>query len=96
MTDLDVIAQAFKTVHESVMKLSQDGLENDRALLKLCETLAQSLNDTTNKLVELEVRNQVLENQVVNLDNAVTSLNNKIEMLHELYHTHFNDDVTRH
>lgn len=89
MTDLDVIAQAFKTVHESVMKLSNDGLENDRALLKLCETLAQSLSDTTNKLVELEVRNQVLENMLV-------QLNNKVEMLHELYHTHFNDDVTRH
>lgn len=74
------LTDAFQVLRDAIKTTADGGLENDKALLTLCEALA--------------VRVSELDDNYHTMAQNMVIMNDKLNILHELYHTHFADNAT--
>jgi hypothetical protein len=72
------------TITEAIVGVAEDGLRSDKALLTLCEALVAR----TNQLGEY---NKQLSQQIIILQERILDLYKHVEILTEMYHTHFTE-----
>jgi hypothetical protein len=77
------LGSAFTVLRNAIKSTSENSLLNDKALLTLCEAVIQ----------RMETVDITLSERLVGAEARIQHLELKVEMLHELYHSHFTDDV---
>lgn len=85
--ELKPIVEAFAVLHQAINSTSEGGLANDKALLTLSEAIAERVGVLDKQLF-------LILHRITEIEEKMEILNNKLNILHELYHTHFADGVT--
>jgi hypothetical protein len=80
------VVKAFSALRDAINTTSEGGLQNDRALLTLCTAIVEKVDIIETRFAELVLEVEAKHAELVHRTNV---LNDKVNILHEIYTTHF-------